>query len=512
MIAWLGAAFLVVGFLVLLKLFRLLAMSRRVLAVSRESLEVIGSLELSEDDKERLLQRNAIRLFGYFLLITAAGAGALLLPVGVLWVAERLGWLRLEPVLALTLSPTFLIGTTLVACAALYLWPQVNRPKGEGSAARLSDELYSPTDRLLHELAFSTYPLQVALSRIEDRLLAKRLARVDVERPVFITALPRAGTTLLLECCAVTDKFATHRYRDMPFIPLPCTWGRFARAFRKDSAQRERAHGDGMMITADSPEALEEVLWMQFWPQQYRPDRIAVWPSDARHAAYRDYLANHMRKIILRPGAADGGRSPRYASKNNLNIARLPWLRRNFPNAVLLVPFRDPLQHAASLLRQHRRFLAIHEQDEFAAQYMRAIGHFDFGANLRPIDFDGWLDTATCSDRTKLGFWLEYWIAAYSHLAALDCGLSFFAYEPFCKSGEQGLHDLATVLRAADPGALARNRARLHPPRRHQVDTTGVPRSLLETAEAIHDVLLSRACNTTTPARHRQIATLKGAH
>ncbi len=36
----------------------------------------------------------------------------------------------------------------------------------------------------------------------------------------------------------------------------------------------------------------------------------------------------------------------------------------------------------------------MHARDPFARRYMEAIGHYDFGANLRPIDFDGWA-TAT---------------------------------------------------------------------------------------------------------------------
>ena len=58
---------------------------------------------------------------------------------------------------------------------------------------------YSKLDRALHQLAFNSYPFQAAVSTLEDRLFSKRLSAIDIKNPVFITALPRAGTTLLLE-------------------------------------------------------------------------------------------------------------------------------------------------------------------------------------------------------------------------------------------------------------------------------------------------------------------------
>ena len=60
---------------------------------------------------------------------------------------------------------------------------------------------------------FSSFEVQKALADIEDRLCARRLVGIEIDRPVFITALPRAGTTLLLETLDSLDLFATHTYR-----------------------------------------------------------------------------------------------------------------------------------------------------------------------------------------------------------------------------------------------------------------------------------------------------------
>ena len=60
----------------------------------------------------------------------------------------------------------------------------------------------------------------------------------------------------------------------------------------------------------------------------------------------------HFRKLM----ALRGSGSARYVSKNNANIARIPLIARLFPDAIILVPFRNPMDHAGSLLRTHLLF------------------------------------------------------------------------------------------------------------------------------------------------------------
>jgi len=88
-------------------------------------------------------------------------------------------------------------------------------------------ERYSAVDRLLHRLAFATSDMQVELAALEDMIYRKSLADTPVNRPVFITGLPRAGTTLLLQLTSALEEFASHSYRDMPFVLLPMLWNSF---------------------------------------------------------------------------------------------------------------------------------------------------------------------------------------------------------------------------------------------------------------------------------------------
>ena len=107
-----------------------------------------------------------------------------------------------------------------------------------------------------------------------------------------------------------------------------------------------------MLVSVESPEAFEEMVWVTFWPERYKQDRIVPWQGE-EDDVFRNFLEQHLKKIMALSAKEGDGMAdlPRYVSKNNLNIARLAWLARNFRDALFLIPFRDPIQHCASLLR-----------------------------------------------------------------------------------------------------------------------------------------------------------------
>jgi hypothetical protein len=351
---------------------------------------------------------------------------------------------------------------------------------------------YSWLDRMLHHVAFATNRAQFELTDLTDRLFRRELSGVTVRDPVFITSLPRAGTTVLLQVCSASDEFASHTYRDMPFVLLPLLWNRLSGGFRRSGTSMERAHGDGMLVSPDSAEAFEEMLWMARWPEHYRADRIIPWSGRLDPEFVRTFI-NHLKQIILLR-QTDPTLPPRYASKGNGNIARLGVLHQCFPDALIVVPVREPLQQVASLRQQHVRFLDIHARDGFARRYMRGIGHFEFGANLRPVDFDGWLASARYGDARTIDFWLEYWVVAYEHFLSRYAGaVHFFPYDAFCASPALGLGRLASLIKASDSQALIAQQNDIHPPRRHEVPTAGLDRTLLSRAEAVYREVLERA-------------------
>ncbi|MEM8830002.1 MAG: sulfotransferase [Cyanobacteria bacterium P01_G01_bin.19] len=483
---WLGAIWLVVGFAVLIQLLGLTKQSGDVVRISLDSLQVIGANELSDEQKESQLQKNSQKLFGLFFILLTKGAIALLLPLASLWLTDLLGWLSVDRVLTITVSPVFLVIGSILAIAILWF-----KPKSKGDCDLSPASSYSQLDRTLHQLAFNTYSLQKSLARLEDRILSRQLAKCSNERPVFITALPRAGTTLLLECLAQSPEFAAHCYRDMPFVMIPYLWNRFSSPFQQQVESTERAHGDGMQINPDSHEALEEVVWQTFWQRHYHRDRLIPWDYE-ENQEFQDFMATHMQKIIYlrRPRLTQ---SARYVSKNNANIARIKTINKLLPDAAIVVPFRDPLQHANSLLQQHLNFLQIHQEDPFAAKYMAAIGHYDFGKNLRPIDFDNWLDRRQISNATDLAFWLEYWTASYQHLLQENSELvHFFDYDELCHQSDRGLKRLAAIVQSQNPQALLAFAPRIRNPKLKAIDTSNVLASIVAEANKVYDHLRSR--------------------
>ena len=362
---------------------------------------------------------------------------------------------------------------------------------------------YGVVDRALHRAAFSSLELHKSVAEIENRIYGRRLRDIAVDRPVFVAALPRAGTTMLLNALFAVGAFASHTYRDMPFLLTPLLWSSLSRRFRRHSEPVARAHGDGMTVGFDSPEAFEEVLWRAFWREKYKNNQIDCWTAaDARrHGEFRAFFRAHAAKVVaLRSDVRDDlqGGSRRYLSKNNANIARFPAIREMFPDAVFLVPFRNPLDQAGSLLRQHLRFSEIHAAQPFARQYMKDLGHFEFGANLRPIQFPSGPsekgDGRPSADTAR--YWLEYWCAAYRHVLAMASrDPVLVSYDRLCAAPDAELERIAVRagLGEAEKGALAATGRRFRAPSGHADACGEVEPQLLATAAELHGRLLDRA-------------------
>jgi hypothetical protein len=312
---------------------------------------------------------------------------------------------------------------------------------------------YSLLDRLLHRVAFSGKSIQLTAADIEKNMFGEVFEAVEVEKPIFITSLPRAGTTLMLEVLQRFPSLATHTYRDMPFVMAPLLWSKLSGAFYKPDKLVERAHGDGMEIGYDSPEAFEEIIWRAFWQEKYTDTSIALWGPDNIKDEASTFLFEHMKKIVVlrRP---DRTRDGRYLSKNNGNIARLDLIRCMFPKAKILIPVRHPVEHAASMLRQHLNFIEMHKKEPFVCRYMADIGHYEFGALHRPIAFPGLDRYILDRNPLVLDYWLGYWIAAFEHVLELRDAATVVSYENTCSMGRSALSEICWKLEIPEEGML----------------------------------------------------------
>lgn len=348
---------------------------------------------------------------------------------------------------------------------------------------------YSLLDRALHRVAFAGLFVQLVAADIDKTLFGGSYERFRADRPIFVTSLPRAGTTLMLEALSQFPSLATHLYRDMPFPMAPIIWARLSTAFRKPAELHERAHGDGMEVGYDSPEAFEEVFWRMFWPEKYGATRISLWAASDAKAEARVFFADHMKQIVAlrrRGREADG----RYISKNNANVARLDLLQQMFPDATILVPIRRPVEHARSLLRQHVGFLQMHRETPFVRRYMSDIGHYEFGDLHRPIAFPGLEPLIRDRDPLKLDYWLAYWVAAFEHILTHRSQLVVVSYEAACLNAARALSEICARLDIPDEGTLPKVAALFRSEPAGGRGHVDVDQELLRRAERLHDQML----------------------
>ncbi|QBQ56638.1 sulfotransferase [Nitrosococcus wardiae] len=220
----------------------------------------------------------------------------------------------------------------------------------------------------------------IRAGNFETSVLEDRIASTQVQAPIYISGLARSGSTILLEILARHPDCATHAYKDFPLVLTPYFWSWFLdRSRRVDEVKVERAHGDGITVTPDSPEAIEEPVWMAFFPELHNPLRSNVLNAHIEAPAFERFYRNHIRKILwLR-------HSTRYLAKGNYNVTRLEYLLKLFPDAHFVIPVREPAAHIASLMRQHQHFHALHCKNPRALRYMQRVGHYEFGLDRRPI-------------------------------------------------------------------------------------------------------------------------------
>lgn len=281
----------------------------------------------------------------------------------------------------------------------------------------------------------------------ESTLLRASLASVHIERPVYICGLARAGSTMLLELFSQLEAVATHRYRDFPFTSIPIFWNKFLDRVSVSASPVERPHRDRIMITRESPEAMEEPLWIAWFPDLHRS--IQAVDSYPQFNRFADWYRDHVRKLLL----LRHGR--RYVAKNNYHSQRIEAITRIFPDAQFVVPIRHPISQVQSLVRQHQLFINYAREDTRVARTMAASGHFEFGPQRQPIGptrlARDEIQQAWASGNDWLGYAMQ-WRNVYGDLqetiersAELRQRIHVCRYEDFCDAPEQRFGELRSL-------------------------------------------------------------------
>lgn len=327
----------------------------------------------------------------------------------------------------------------------------------------------------------------IRLGNLETRLLADEIARTEIRAPIYVAGLARSGTTVLLEILDAHPHTTAHRYSDYPLLYIPYLWNRFLqRVPQRRTAPVERSHGDRIMITPESPEAFEEVLWMSFFPNLHDPRTSEVLDGNTRHPQFEQFYRDHVRKLLAVRGAE------RYVSKGNYNVTRLEYLLALFPDARFVIPVRDPVWHVASLMKQHRLFCARTRDNPKARTHLRRVGHFEFGPDRRPINAgDTECVQAICAHFAAgrdIEGWALYWNHLYGYLAdrleqdeRLRESALVVHYEALCSDPRGILRQVLEHCRLAEvPEHIERAAARVRFPDYYQPPFTRHERTLIE--------------------------------
>lgn len=293
-----------------------------------------------------------------------------------------------------------------------------------------------------------TAPVWRRLGNLESAALRDDLESVEVTQPVYIAGVPRAGSTLLTEFLAAHPAVTSHRYSDFPNVYTPY-WRNWLAVRSRAGTSRavERAHGDRIMVTNESPEAVEEVIWMHFFDHLHDAGVDQVLDEQTHAPAFERFYVDHIRKLLLVRGCE------RYLAKGNYNASRLRYLLKLFPDARFIVPVRRPENQIASLIKQDKLFNRAAAEDSRIGPQLALSGHFEFGPARRPVNIASKEEASRMAERWNDGQlaagWAIYWNSVYAHLlrqleqdAALASSVKLVRYETLCGDPESTLREL----------------------------------------------------------------------
>ena len=335
---------------------------------------------------------------------------------------------------------------------------------------------YSAMAQLFHHLVLDNYHLGKKLLNYQIKGVAAESQSDRKYSRVLITGLARAGTTALTKELAKRGPFASLDYGNMPVLLAPKLWAKFYKPKRIEN--KERAHGDGVKVGLASVEALEEYFFKVIKDDSYIKE----------DGLYQHELSEEENELYRRYQNSIAGNNI-YLAKNNNAVLRLESLTKHNPDLAVFLLVRDPLQHAYSLMQQHKKFSAQQEGDPFIKDYMDWLGHHEFGSGQRPFVLNG-VGTQN-GDPNDINYWLERWMNYYSQVSI---GKNTFAltYEDFLAEPKLTLTFISSTL------GISVNLVGTKNFDKNPVSVGHVNEALLSDANALYKKLTSRCPNLSS--------------
>ena len=329
---------------------------------------------------------------------------------------------------------------------------------------------YTKTEKLLHRAYLSNYFISKSSMELEEILFGDKSKKIDVKEYIFISGLARSGTTALMNKIFHTGEYASLQYSNMPMLLSPNLWKK-----KLKIEKHERAHNDGIIIDGNSPEEFDEYFWKAFLKDSYIDDYLHP------HEVGVDELKKYITYIKL---LCFSKQKNKYISKNNNNILRLSSLL-SIENAKVFILYRKPLEHAASLMKLHKRFAEDQKSDSFALDYFNWLGHHEFGLGHKPFKFDNEsVEKLTEYQTDDFNYWLVIWINYYSYLLRKENSkVQLIAFEDLINEPQQVYDHVESTTTL---------NTRLTAEKRHTPSTYNIPdydHTLLEDANRIYEAL-----------------------
>ena len=286
------------------------------------------------------------------------------------------------------------------------------------------------------------------IGRLESSIVADKTDAIKIDKPIYVSGLARSGSTLLLEILAQAPGMVSQCYKDFPPVFTPYAWNSMLRHMGTgDAAPSERAHKDGILVTQDSPEAMEEPIWSSFFPDAHNPGVSNVIGPNDDDSGFSSFYTSHIKKLIA---VHDG---QRYLAKANYQITRLEYLLKLFPDARFVLPVREPAAHIASLIKQHDLFSRGQSANKRARDHLRRVGHHEFGLDRVPINTGDNMAATEIAELwdsgEELAGWIRYWNMIYAYLIdrveandQLATAVKFVVFEDLCAHPQAILGDL----------------------------------------------------------------------
>jgi len=325
----------------------------------------------------------------------------------------------------------------------------------------------------------SSRALWIKIGNFESFCLRDEIEQVAVKNPIYIAGLARSGSTILLEFLSRYKGVVSHCYKDYPPVFTPYWWNWFLKwASPGKTKPAERAHRDRILVTPDSPEAMEEILWISFFQDIHDTEKCNVLDEDTCNKRFEAFYKDHIRKLLL---VRDGSR---YLAKGNYNITRLEYIHRLFPDARFIIPIRDPVDQIKSLMKQHALFCKGEKEDPRAQDHFKRIGHFEFGLDFCPINTVSAQQSREINEmlwnNREIRAWARYWSQIYRYVSdrleknsGLKKAVMVVRYEEFCKSPMKMLEAIQEHCKLDNDRELIAEYARkIKPPEYYKIDFT----------------------------------------